>query len=251
MKLITLNIWGGQLYKPLIEFIKKQQSVDIFCFQEVLNGKKGEKTEVILNAPNAVSDIYSQIQDILSGHQGYFAPAQSEEGIAIFVKKSIAVAKEGNIFVYRTRNSYEKGRAETLGRNLQYVQFKINDKHFAVANLHGLWARGGKGDTPERIEQFKKVKEFLNTIKGEKILCGDFNLWPNTESMAILEEKMKNLVRNYNISSTRSHFYDSDVYDKDDLFADYIMVSNDIKVLGFKALAVDVSDHLPLYLEFA
>jgi len=246
VKLITLNIWGGQVYEPLIEFIKEQgKNVDIFCFQEVINGIKGEKTEVISNAPNAIVDIYSQIQAVLSKFQGYFAPAQKEAGNAIFIRKNIQVAKEDNFFVYRFRDSYKDGKTETTGRNLQYIQFKVEGEQFTIANLHGLWAPGGKGDTPERIEQFKKVKEFLDDCEGGKILCGDFNLWLKTKSMAILEKEMKNLVKDYGFTSTRSSFYD-----KDDLFADYIMVSKDINVLDFKVLQDEVSDHLPLFLEF-
>ncbi len=39
------------------------------------------------------------------------------------------------------------------------------------------------------------------------ILCGDFNLMPDTKSIEILETGMQNLVKNYNVTSTRSSFY--------------------------------------------
>ncbi len=48
MKLITLNTNGGRVFEPLMNFIKTHSSdTDIFCFQEVFNGKdaklKGRK----------------------------------------------------------------------------------------------------------------------------------------------------------------------------------------------------------------
>lgn len=33
LKLITLNIWGGHVEKPLLDFINAHQDVDIFCLQ--------------------------------------------------------------------------------------------------------------------------------------------------------------------------------------------------------------------------
>ena len=79
----------------------------------------------------------------------------------------------------------------------------------------------------------------------EKILCGDFNLLPNTESLAILSEDMKNLVKDFDITSTRSK-----LYTKPEKFADYILVSPDVSVKKFTVMQDEVSDHLPLLLEF-
>ena len=35
MKLITLNIWGGHVLEPLLNFMVSHHDVDIFCLQEV------------------------------------------------------------------------------------------------------------------------------------------------------------------------------------------------------------------------
>lgn len=250
MKLLNLNIWGGQVYEPLIEFIKEQSKlVDIFCFQEMLNGKKGEKSKVLFNAPNAVADIYSQIQEILPQFRGYFYSAQYEEGLSIFINKSISVRKEDDFFVYRFKDSMEENWAETLGRNLCYLQFLNNGKEYTIVNFHGIWDPRGKGDTPERLEQSKKILDFLNNQSGAKILCGDFNLLPDTQGIAAIEKDMRNLIKDYKIISTRSSLYFR-FSDKNDKFADYIFVSKDVNVKDFKVLANEVSDHLPLFLEF-
>ena len=59
---------------------------------------------------------------------------------------------------------------------------------------------------------------------------------------------MSNLIDEYNIKTTRPTFNDG--LDKGDLVCDYIFVNNKIKVNDFKVLDNNVSDHLPLLLDF-
>jgi exonuclease III len=42
MKIITLNTWGGKIYKELMDFVNKNKDTDIFCFQEILKGGNGK-----------------------------------------------------------------------------------------------------------------------------------------------------------------------------------------------------------------
>ena len=47
MKLITLNLWAGVVYEPLIEFIKKHsEDTDVFCFQEMAFGDSPNFTPI-------------------------------------------------------------------------------------------------------------------------------------------------------------------------------------------------------------
>jgi len=89
----------------------------------------------------------------------------------------------------------------------------------------------------------------LNKVSGKKILCGDFNLAPDTRSLEIIKENMVDLIEKYEVESTRSSFYRH--YGEPGLsFADYMIVSPEIKVNDFRVLQDPVSDHLPLYLDF-
>jgi exonuclease III len=65
------------------------------------------------------------------------------------------------------------------------------------------------------------------------------------QSLAILEEGMKNLIKEYGVTDTRSSLYTKPIR-----FADYILVSPEIRINNFKVLAEEVSDHLPMVLEF-
>jgi endonuclease/exonuclease/phosphatase family metal-dependent hydrolase len=114
-------------------------------------------------------------------------------------------------------------------------------------NVHGLWNGMGKTDTPERIAQSQKIRNFMDTLNTPKILCGDFNLRPETESLKMLKKDMKNLVQIYNFPSTRSNHYPKR---NEEPFADYVLTCPKITVTHFTVLEDQVSDHMPLLLEF-
>ena len=260
MKLISLNIWGGRVYEPFLEFVRKQKKdVDIFCFQEVFKSEKNIFSDSIK------TDIFSDIKEILKDYNAYYAPVVEKTnlvkrvdykiywGQAIFVKKPIEVVSEGNIFIWSEYNrgytlldevENEKDYID-FPRLLHYVVLKENKKDVLIANLHGYWIPGSKLDTPERLAQAEKIIKFLDTKKMPQVLCGDFNLNPDTKSMTMLDNNMVNLIKKYSIKNTRSK-----LHTRNDKFADYILITPDINVNKFEVMQDNVSDHLPLYLDF-
>lgn len=240
MKLITLNTWGGKVREPFVEFIQKNQDIDIFCFQEIY-----DKAEEIMAAeyPECMLNGFSDLQVLLPQHQGFFRPALlGVYGIAIFIKKDIPVREEGEELIHDASSlSVSDGHHS---RNLQWIKFDLEGKIFTVMNVHGLWNGKGKDDSPARIAQSKIISEFMDKTDTSNILCGDFNLNPDTQSVEILEKNMRNLIKDYSITSTRTSFYKKPIK-----FADYIFVSNDIGVKNFKVLPDEVSDHSALFLE--
>lgn len=245
MKLISLNTWGGIVKDELHDFIKEHSiDTDIFCFQEIFDNAINARVDVLGDID---INLYKTITDLLPDHKGFFAPSQDEdEGLAIFVKPHIKLEEVGDVFVHRYRNAIENDDGTTIGRNIQFIKFNQNGQDYTVINFHGLWNGGGKTDSPDRLEQSRKIREFIDTkAKGKVILVGDFNLEPSTESVAILEKDMRNLITEYGVTSTRSHHYTKPIK-----LADYAIVSNDLKVEKFEVLQDPVSDHLPLLLEF-
>lgn len=242
MRLVCLNIWRGKLLEELVGFIKREaKATDIFCFQEMINS---------LGSSSKETDVFSVFAKALPGFQGFFEAAQDEGrgiemGLATFIKRTDAVDKEGDFFVYRTRNAMLDHDGRTLGRNVQFIQFPKSGKEFTVVNFHGLWTGESREDSKDRIAQSRKLKEFLTTIGGTRIVCGDFNLGPDTRSMAIIEQGMKNLIKERGITSTRSSFFPYP-----DKFCDYILVDKDVTVNDFRVLSDEVSDHLALVLDF-
>lgn len=241
MQLITLNIWGGQIREELLSFIEKYQHIDFICLQEVYH-RAPHKTST--NNLPVYLDICDQIAEKIPNHHFFFRPVvQNVYGIAIFIKKNIEMLNEGEVVIYE--NPDYPGAGPRHQRNLQWAECRQEDKKFVVINTHFLWNGAGKGDSDDRIQQSKRAKDFLDSLSIPKILCGDFNLRPDTESIKILEKDMRNLITDYNIQSTRTS-----LYPKEERFADYVLVSDGIDVQDFKVLPDEVSDHAALWMEF-
>ncbi|MFA6405178.1 MAG: endonuclease/exonuclease/phosphatase family protein [Candidatus Paceibacterota bacterium] len=170
-------------------------------------------------------------------------------GLAIFVKKNIKILSHHHDYIFGTGNESLSDDARTHKRLIQTVCISHNGSPVAISNVHGLWNGQGKTDTTDRIEQSNKIKTHIKKFEHPVILVGDFNLLPDTESLAIIRHEMRDLIKEYNITSTRSKLYTK--HEKPVLFADYIFTSPEIKVDDFKVLPDVVSDHLPLLLDFS
>jgi endonuclease/exonuclease/phosphatase family metal-dependent hydrolase len=163
----------------------------------------------------------------------------------MLVSKKLNVTEEGDVFVYKQRGFIPEGDVGTHARNIQYVTVETSNGPFTVINFHGLWNGKGKTDTEDRINQSRNILAFTQKLNGEHILCGDFNLLPDTESLKLFErEGLRNLVKEYKISSTRTSFYT-----KPEKHADYMFVTKGVQVKEFTVLPDEVSDHAPLLVE--
>ncbi|MEX0932499.1 MAG: endonuclease/exonuclease/phosphatase family protein [Candidatus Pacearchaeota archaeon] len=253
MKLITLNTWGGRAGKErILDFFKKNKKIDIFCLQEVwsaphthLDGHDAGGVPIDHN--NIMTHGMQDISETLSEHVGYFRPHFGDNyGLMMFVRKGLEVVAEGEIFVYKEKGYVPDGDIGNHARNIQYVTLLIDDKPVTIINFHGLWNGKGKTDTEDRLNQSKNIIKFINSLNGECILCGDFNLLPTTKSIELFEGSgLINLIREYDIKSTRTSHYE-----KPEKHADYIFISKNVKVKKFEVLPDEVSDHAPILLEF-
>jgi endonuclease/exonuclease/phosphatase family metal-dependent hydrolase len=126
----------------------------------------------------------------------------------------------------------------------QYAIVRVGKSQCAIVNVHGLSA-WPKSDTPERIEQSRRIAGLPARAPSARIICGDFNLLPDTESMRILEHGMENLITKFSIASTRSS-----LHKLSSSFSDYMLVSPTVEVLNFSVSNIEVSDHLPMIMDF-
>ena|SRR3989338_2296675 len=233
MKLVCLNVWCGKLHDPLVEFLKENSDADIFCFQELLLAK---------SSMQFVSEfrpgLLNELKNVLTGFRSFFVEANDNFGQAIFVRKK----------------NYAEFGADIILEGKEIVKFPETDLrrivqsccigNLTVFNFHGF-STWPKIDTPERIRQSEKLLEYISKFEGRKILCGDFNVWQDTKSVAMIEARMRNLVREIGVETTRVA-----KYSPDDRISDYAFVSKEVKVKSFEIPDVIVSDHLPLILEF-
>lgn len=132
-------------------------------------------------------------------------------------------------------------------RTVQIVELDVNNKRLQILNLHGLYSRD-KQDSEKTIHQCKYILEAAKKKDISTIIAGDFNLFPKTKSIEILSKEFRNLIDEYKIKTTRPHFNDEIEYG--DNVVDFIFVSKEIKVNDFKIINTDISDHMPLILDF-
>lgn len=254
MRLITLNCWGGRSMHPLMRFFRARKAeTDVFCLQEVFDA---DQSVVDARHPDEHmrADLYARIAAELDGFWGTFArwTDPNRMSTAIFVRETIPVLALAAPTVYEPPAPKSEGSLVFSPRKLHAVTLDLG-RPVMVGNLHGLWNAGPKTDTPERLAQSRKVAAVLNAHAGPKVLCGDFNLLPETESVRVLEEEagLRNLVVERGVPSTRTPLYRHYADAAEPNFADYVMPSRDLEVKRFEVLPDLVSDHSPLYAEFA
>lgn len=228
MKIIFFNIWNGRVSEELLKFITKESdSTDIFCFQEA--GKK-IVSQIKKNLPDFSEFLFTK---------KYIDPWFFEQ--AIFVRKGIDVE---NV----TEDFLSVGMGMSINAN--YKNKKVN-----ICNIHGVAFPGDKLDSEERLSQQKQILKFVNKKNLITIIGGDFNLMPGTKSVEMIEEAgFVNLIKKFDIKKTRNKlawdfFKHKEGYVKQ-YFADYCFVSPEINVKSFTVPYMEVSDHLPLILEF-
>lgn len=253
MKLISLNTWGGRAGKEkLLAFFTEHKDVDIFCLQEIWSAPY-EQLEghsaggLSIDHSNIMVYGMQEISTLLNSHTAYFKPHHLDNyGLMMLVKKDLDVILEGDVFVYKEKGYIPEGDVGFHARNVQYVTIATPKGNRSILNFHGLWNEGGKGDSEDRLLQSDGIIQFMKTLSNPYVMCGDFNLLPDTQSLRKLEDfGLRNLIKEYGITSTRTSFYD-----KEHKFADYALVSDGIEVKDFKVLPDEVSDHSPMYLEF-
>lgn len=225
MKILFLNTWNGRIEPAITEFITEQKKIiDIFCFQEVYETMKTLCKNILPEYTEFNTYKYVDEHDIFSQ--------------STYIKSTILTQSSETILEQNIH----------LGLGLS-TEINYNNKTIHVCNVHGIARPGEKLDNEERLEQSKKLIEFFENRKGIKIIGGDFNLLPNTESIQLFEKSgYRNLVSEFNIKTTRNHF-SWDKYPEDkQYYSDYIFVSKDTPVKDFSVSPLEVSDHLALIL---
>jgi endonuclease/exonuclease/phosphatase family metal-dependent hydrolase len=119
---------------------------------------------------------------------------------------------------------------------------------YFICSIHGIAFPGDKLDTEERLDQTKMILEFLKGKPGKHIIMGDFNLFPDTESILQIERAgYRNLIKEYNIETTRNAVSWA-MHNNKQLWADYTFVGPGIEVIDFQVPQNLVSYHLPMEL---
>ncbi|GAC1391677.1 MAG: endonuclease/exonuclease/phosphatase family protein [Candidatus Saccharimonadales bacterium] len=241
-KLMQLNMWGGRLEKLITPFLVKEQA-DILCLQESISLTRGRNSGFFLTI--------EQIQDTLSLSNVCVAPVfafdymESEARFGNAILSKFPIKKSEVLFTHLSyKDKFVFGQDNNNVRNFVHTELLIQGNRCHVITHHGFHVRDHKNGTPETVEQMTQLSNYIKQLTGPVILTGDFNLAPTSPSLHILNDHLKNLCIEHNISTTRNS-----LTTKTEV-CDYIFVNNDITVNNFSVPRDIVSDHLALILDF-
>lgn len=127
--------------------------------------------------------------------------------------------------------------------------FETAQGPIAICNFHGKSRPGNKKDTRERIRQSEQVLKVVNRIPYCRVIGGDFNADIDTRCIQLFEDAgYINLIRAFEIPTTRNNIAWMRYPETPQLHADYIFVDRSIKVRRLTVPQNEVSDHLPMIL---
>ncbi|PIV07801.1 hypothetical protein COS53_00480 [Candidatus Shapirobacteria bacterium CG03_land_8_20_14_0_80_35_14] len=226
MRVLFLNVWRGELGEETKKYIvDESRNTDVFCLQEY-HGDFRHKCDGKLN----------KFQSVFSEKH---LCDKKKFALANYLDNNLEIVCSGSII----------GEKIGLGLGI-YTKIKVNNETITIGNIHGIPKPGHKLDTKERIYQSKGIIKFFNKINGRKIIGGDFNVLPNTESVEMFEKNgYVDLIKKYKIKTTRNELAWKPYPNNKKLFSDYVFVSPEVKVKSFKVPNIKVSDHLPMILE--
>lgn len=266
MRVLSLNVWGGKLYEPLIRYLAEVDA-DVYCLQEVVRTPGYPGSELIyrdgdLRLPQRTK-LFEDIRSILPEHDARFFPAsrgplfdneerefKSEFGLATFVRRSLPVIGEAMGFVHGAFSGDGWGE-HPRSRNAHC--FRIFDAGqgaaITLAHMHGLREPAGKHDSPIRERQAERLADLVRHVwPGDErlIVCGDFNVLPASVTFTKLSELgLNDLVTGHGHTDTRTSHYE-----KPGRYADYMLVNDAVEVVSFDVVGEpEVSDHRALLLD--
>ncbi|MCC8933782.1 endonuclease/exonuclease/phosphatase family protein [Rhizobium sp. 'Codium 1'] len=264
MKIMCLNGWGGKLHQELTAYVK-DVSPDILCLQEVTHSPAAESEWLTYRDGDHIlpqrANFFRDVAHVLPDHVSVFCPAAqgtlwdgeravpSQWGLATFVHSALPVTAQAQGFVHKAFSPHGYGehprsRSAHAIRVYDYEQ----DRFLCIAHMHGLRDLNGKSDTPDRRLQAERLVELVAHVSEPEdglIVCGDFNIEPNSETFEILGTLgLVDLVTTRGIRGTRTSHYA-----KPGRFADYMLVNEHVAVSDFSVVFdPEVSDHCPLVL---
>ncbi|WP_439637736.1 endonuclease/exonuclease/phosphatase family protein [Oceanicaulis sp.] len=265
MNIMCLNGWGGTLHDRLLPYLKATQP-QILCLQEVVHSPETDKDCLTYRDGDHVlpqrANFFREVCAALPDHTAVFCPAAqgvlwdgdrpvpSQWGLATFVHAALPIVGQVQGFVHKSYSPDGYGE-HPRSRNAHGVRVyaPARKRFVSVTHMHGLRDLRGKMDTPERSEQARRLLDLSDqlTEPGDlKIICGDFNVEPDSETIRTLQASgLTELVAHTGFTSTRSSFYK-----KPGRFADYMLISDLSAVREFQVVETpEVSDHRPLVLE--
>jgi len=262
MHVLCLNGWGGALHDRLIPYLR-DTAPDILCLQEVVHTPGTRKDWLTYRDGDHIlpqrARLFDELRAALPTHWAMFCPAAqgvlwdgetsvpSQWGLATLVSPALTVIGQVQGFVHKdfSAKGYGAHPRSRMAHGVRVYDPRV-DAVFSVLHMHGLRDLAGKHDTPERRAQAHRFADMARQLAGAGealVLCGDFNVGPDSETLTILKALgLRELITEYGHPGTRTA-----QYTKPGRFADYMLVNRPETAFAVIAEPV-VSDHCALSL---
>lgn len=238
---MTLNVWQGRLERVLLKHLETLD-VDFACMQEAVE-YAGQSGGLVTS--------YQKIGQSLTLKEQFFSPLTAMKlgnhdiTFGNVTYSSVPFLQTDTVF---TRGEYKKDfdfDADDYNvRAFQHAELKVGNKPLHLLNHHGHHIDAHKLGDEETLRQVQEIKRYIQQLEGAVILCGDFNLAPESESIKTLETTLRNLSVEFALQTTRSKL----TYKKE--VCDYIFVNEHVVVKDFSMDDTIISDHNALLLDF-
>lgn len=248
IKVLTLNIWGGEFLERVVDFIRKENP-DVVLLQEVYNGTgnldfKYRSLSILsekLNLPHYAFEpllIDVRSNDKILWGNAIFSRFTIENQKVIFFDIPFGEFNIENSYIKSPKNQFfPMGMLKTC--------IRINNKDFDAYNVHGIWGFDGE-DSPRRLMMSKTIVDEIKN-KEKVILAGDFNVQPYTKTIGNIEEHLQSVFKNELVSTFNMKYKKLSSYAT--AVVDMIFVSKSITIGNHYMPNVDISDHMPLVCE--
>lgn len=260
MKILSLNVAVFLKNNERIKSFLNDHHVDVYCFQEVVHPIESTADDAYLSGP-LIDTVLSKQQSFFSSfwefkdftQYDFHGDDHFHEDFGGFIELGLQTWTDFEIpfaSTHYTKNPHARMTDWSKWPESDVKGFQVVDvltpKPLRIINIHGNWSRGKQGDALT-IKASNLILEETKKVTYPSIVLGDFNLFPETESIQILSNHFESLVDTYRIKTTRPS--DNELHDHERNIVDYIFVDTRIKVNDFQVINSDVSDHLPLIVD--
>ncbi len=232
--------------EPMLKFLKSENP-DIIAAQEVF-----DSDDQSLKQQFRTVEVFKKE---LGFKNAAFAPAfidhvdgeQVTQGNAVF--SNFEITQKETVFFdqpFSHRPDSEDPKYFPITpRNLQHVVVDAGVP-LHIFNTQGIWGDHG-GDTDRRLEMGKVIAKEIKK-KSPAILCGDFNVNPNTETITTIQNHMQRVFGDEIKSTFNMKQKASKVFAE--VVVDMMFITPDLSVVKKQCPNINVTDHLPLIVEF-
>jgi endonuclease/exonuclease/phosphatase family metal-dependent hydrolase len=240
VKVLQLNAWGGRLEQQVIDLMRHERP-DIVCLQEIID----------IAGKAAFFPGITELQQVCGFAHAFHSPVfsfnfmQRTAHFGNAILSQLPFESTETIFTnLEYKPDFDFDTDDYNIRNLQHAVIDIGKTKLNILNHHGHHIHQHKNGDTQTLRQMQQIADYVGTLEGPVILCGDFNLAPQSESLGKINGLLANLSLTYKLKTTRNQ-----LTPKTEV-CDYVFVNDSVRIHDFRVSPDIVSDHAALIAEF-